>query len=696
MSRQPSHTNRLVHETSPYLRQHAHNPVDWFPWGDEALKKARELGRPIFLSVGYSACHWCHVMEHESFEDPEVGRLLNDHFVSIKVDREERPDLDQVYMTAVQLLTQHGGWPMSVFLTPDLKPFYAGTYFPPDDRYGGQLPSFKRVLLSIVKAWQERRPEIEAHAGQLAEQVQLVCRVEAGTGEPGAELLRQAASRLRRAFDPAYGGFGQAPKFPHAMDLRMLLRAWKRFGDDGALEMVSKTLGGMAMGGMYDHLGGGFHRYSTDRRWLVPHFEKMLYDNALLVPAYLEGFQATGNASYREVVEQTLDYVEREMTSPEGPFYSTQDADSEGAEGKFYVWSAGEVRAALGKELAGIFAAVYDVTDDGNWEGHNILNRARTDAQDAALQGMDEDVLRQTLEEARRKLYEVRSRRVWPGRDEKVLTSWNGLMIAAFAQAAQVLGVTEYADAAARAADFLLLRLRRPDGRLYRTWSAGAEPKLNGYLDDHAFLLDGLVALYEATFAPRWVEAALDLARVLVEQFWDGAEGGFFYTGRDHEQLIARTKDPQDSSIPSGNGMAATALLRLARLTGRAELREKALATLRYFAGVMAEAPQAAGQMLIALDFHAGPVQEFAVVGDPAGAETHAVLRAIHQDFRPDKVVALKGPGTPGQAEELVPLLAGKPPAGGVTTYVCENFACQAPLVGPEAVRAALSPHKPR
>jgi uncharacterized protein YyaL (SSP411 family) len=683
-------SNHLLHETSPYLRQHAHNPVDWYPWGDEALRRARELDRPIFLSVGYSACHWCHVMEHESFEDPEVGRLLNEHFVSIKVDREERPDLDQIYMTAVQLLTHHGGWPMSVFLTPDLKPFYAGTYFPPDDRYAGQMPSFKRVLHGIIQAWRERRAEVEEQAGRLTENVQIVSRLEPGQGELNADLLRRAAAQLRRAFDASYGGFGSAPKFPHAMDLRMLLRVWLRFGDDGALQMVTKTLDGMAQGGMYDQVGGGFHRYSTDRRWLVPHFEKMLYDNALLTSAYLEGYQATGAPSYREVVEETLAYVAREMTSPEGAFYSTQDADSEGEEGKFYVWSLEEIRRVLGPELAEVFAAVYDVTEGGNWEEHNILNRTRTYAQDAKLLKMDEAELRPQLAKTRRRLYEVRSRRVWPGRDEKVLTSWNGLMIAAFAQAAQVLGRPEYVAAAVRAADFLLGKMRRPDGLLYRTYGAGAGAKLNGYLEDYAFLLDALVALYEATFEPRWITAALDLADVLVRQFWDDAEGGFFYTGRDHEQLIARTKDPHDSSIPSGNAMAATALLRLARLTGRSDLLERALATLRLFRGLLNEAPQASGQMLIAVDFHLGPVQEFAVVGDPAAAETREVLRVLNEGFRPRKVVALKAGPTP-EAERVVPLLADRAASGPVTTYVCENFTCRAPLVGATALRAALT-----
>jgi uncharacterized protein YyaL (SSP411 family) len=683
-------TNHLAHETSPYLRQHAHNPVDWYPWGEEALRRARELDRPIFLSVGYSACHWCHVMEHESFEDPEVGQLLNDHFVSIKVDREERPDLDQVYMTAVQLLTRHGGWPMSVFLTPDLKPFYAGTYFPPGERYGGQLPSFKRVLRSIIQAWQAQRDALEAQAGQLTEHVQLVSQVEPGTRELDAELLRRAAAQLRRAFDATYGGFGSQPKFPHPMDLRLLLRVWKRFGDDDALHMVRKTLDGMALGGMYDHLGGGFHRYSTDRRWLVPHFEKMLYDNALLTAAYLEGYQATGEPFYREAVEETLAYVLREMTSPEGPFYSTQDADSEGEEGKFYVWSAGEIKQALGDDPAAAFAAVYDVTPEGNWDGHNILNRSRRLAQDARMLGMDEAELRGRLDEARRRLYEVRSRRVWPGRDEKVLTSWNGLMITAFAQAAAVLDRPDYAAAAARAADFILGRMRRPDGRILRTYGAGSEPKLNGYLEDYSAMLDALGWLYEATFAPRWLEAALALADQLVELFWDPAEGGFFYTGRDHEQLIARTKDPHDSSIPSGNALAATALMRLAHLTGRSDLQERALATLRLFGGLLSDSPQAAGQMLIALDFHLGPVQEFAVVGDPEEAQTKEVVRAIHQGFRPNMVVALRGKDATKEVETLIPLLADRPASGTVTTYICEGFTCQAPLVGAASLQQAL------
>jgi uncharacterized protein YyaL (SSP411 family) len=440
---------------------------------------------------------------------------------------------------------------------------------------------------------------------------------------------------------------------------------------------------------MYDQLGGGFHRYSTDARWLVPHFEKMLYDNALLSLAYLEAYQASGAPFYREVVEETLAYVRREMTSPDGPFYSTQDADSEGEEGKFFVWSAAEVESVLGRDLAVVFNDVYDVTPEGNWEGHNILHRPKTYEQSARLRKIDEAELRRLLNEAKGRLFDVRSHRVWPGRDEKVLTAWNGLMIAAFAQAAQALDEPAYAKAAVRTADFILRTMRMPDGRLYRAWSHGSAPKLNGYLEDYAYFLDALVSVYETTFEPRWIEAALDLARVMVEQFWDEAEGGFFYTGRDHEQLIARTKDPHDNATPSGNAMAVTALLRLAKLTGRANLRDKAERTLRLFRGLMEASPMAAAQMLIAYDFDLGPIKEFAVVGDPVNDETRRVLRAVRGGFRPHKVVALKPPGD-DRADAVLPLLAGKTAGGAVTTYVCENFTCAAPLVGAAAVEDAL------
>jgi uncharacterized protein YyaL (SSP411 family) len=503
------------------------------------------------------------------------------------------------------------------------------------------------------------------------------------------DLLRHAVSALARVFDSRFGGFGSAPKFPHAMELRVLLRAHARFGSEETLHMARLTLDRMARGGMYDHLGGGFHRYSTDERWLVPHFEKMLYDNALLALAYLEAFQATRDGFYREVVEETLDYVLREMTSPEGPFFSTQDADSEGVEGKFYVWSAAEIEKILGKDLADLFGEVYDVTPSGNWEGHNILNQPKTLDQYARLRKIPESDLRASLAEAKKKLLQVRNRRIWPGRDEKVLTAWNGLMIDALAQAGMVLEKPSYCDAAARAADFIWRRMRRPDGQLLRTYMAGSEPKLNAYLEDYAFLLNALVSLYEATHAQHWIERALSLADVIIEQFWDSAGGGFFFTGRDHEPLISRTKDVHDSSIPSGNSMAVMGLLRMAQLTGRQEQREKAEKTLQLVHGLMAEAPSAAGQMLIALDFYLGPVQEFAVIGDPEGNDTRRVLHAIHGRFRPNKVVAVRSlQDVAGDA--LIPLLAEKKSLGSVTTYVCQNFACQAPLVGPEAVEKAL------
>ncbi len=690
MSEQAAFTNRLAGETSPYLRQHAHNPVDWYPWGPEALARARELDRPIFLSIGYSACHWCHVMEHESFENEEIARLLNEHFVPVKVDREERPDLDQIYMAAVQMLTGQGGWPMSVFLTPDLRPFTGGTYFPPDDRYG--RPGFKRVLQTLIEWWRTRRAEIDRAAGDLAGHLQGLGRLEPGEGDLGPGLLRKAADDLGRAFDSRYGGFGAAPKFPHPMDLRVLLRAWDRFGDEQALRMVRVTLDHMAMGGIYDHLGGGFARYSTDVRWLVPHFEKMLYDNALLIPCYLETYQATGEAAYREVVEETAGWVLREMTSPEGPFYSTLDADSEGEEGKFYVWTQTEIEQVLGPDAA-LFNSVYGVESDGNWEhGKNILHRVKTLDQYARLNNLSEADLRALLSRCRHKLFEARGHRVRPGLDDKALTAWNGLMIGALANAAAVLDRPEHAAAARRAADFILSRMLTSEGRLLRTWSRGGEAKLNAYLEDYAYLIDGLVSLYEATFEPRWVSAALALAGVMIEQFWDKAEGGFFYTGRDHESLIARTKDTHDNATPSGNAMAVTGLLRLAKLTGRADLHEKAEATLRLHGGLLASHPISVGQMLIALDFWLGPVQEVAVVGDPAADDTRRVLRAARAGFHPRRVLAFKPPAGDSRPLAEIGLLTGKMASGGVvTTYVCQNFACQAPLVGAEATETALA-----
>jgi uncharacterized protein YyaL (SSP411 family) len=685
--------NRLANESSLYLRQHANNPVDWYPWGPEALARARQLDRPIFLSVGYSACHWCHVMEHESFEDAGIAAFLNDHFVSIKIDREERPDLDAIYMAAVQALNKgQGGWPMSVFLTPDLKPFYAGTYFPPEGRYG--RPGFRQVLAAVDQAWRDRRAAVAHSAEQITDHLRAHGELQPKPGELGPDLLRGAVRRLRQVFDSTNGGFGFAPKFPHAMDVRALLRAWKRFGADDALDMARLTLDKMARGGIYDHLGGGFHRYSVDAFWLVPHFEKMLYDNALLTSAYLEAFQATADPFYRRVATETLDYVLREMTGPSGGFYSTEDADSEGEEGKFYVWTKAEIDRVLGPELADLFEDVYDVTEDGNWEGHTILHRARTDDQEARLHKIDVGDLRAKLAAARAKLAAARAGRVRPGRDEKILTAWNGIMIAAFAQAGAVLDEPRYTEAAARAADFLLRRLRTPEGRLLRTCGEDAPAKLSGYLEDYSFLIDALVSVYEATFEPRWLTAATALADVMVAEFHDPKEGGFFFTGVHHEELITRTKDQHDGSTPSGNAMAVTALLRLAKLTDRRDLEGTAVATLKLFRGVMAEQPTAAGQFLIALDFRLGPVQEFAVIGDPGGEGVRRVLRAIYGGFRPDKVVALRSADDEAAAA-AVPLLRDRPAKGAVTTYVCENFACQAPIVGAEALEQRMTNDPP-
>jgi uncharacterized protein YyaL (SSP411 family) len=626
-------------------------------------------------------------MAHESFEDEEVGRLLNNHFVSIKLDREERPDLDQIYMAAVQALNQgQGGWPMSVFLTPSLEPFFAGTYFPPQNMYG--RPSFKLVLTRIAEAWRDRRDEVVDQAGQIAELVRQNEQMPPQPGELGPGLFDKAMTFLRRAFEPVHGGLGQAPKFPRPIDLRLMLRIHRRFGHADALSMAKLTLDKMAMGGMYDQLGGGFHRYSTDAKWLVPHFEKMLYDNALLPPAYLEAWQVTGDPFYRQIVMESLDYVLKEMTSPPGAFYSTQDADSEGVEGKFYVWSEAEIVSVLGKELADIFNYVYDVTPGGNWEGHSILNCPKTLEQCAKMLKLPEAELREKLAVAKRKLYDVRAKRVWPGRDEKILTAWNAIMLSAFAQAGAVLEAPRYLEAATRAADFILTRLRTPNGRLHRTCGVDSPAKLNGYLEDYAYLVDALVTLYEATFEPRWLREATKLAELMIEHFHDAKDGGFFTTANDHETLIARGKDIQDSSTPSGNGLAALGLLRLATLTGRGDFRQKAEGTLTAYCGAMEESPIACGQMLLALDFLIGPVQEIAVVGNSGEAETRDVLRAIRGRFRPNSVTAFREASA---SDGDIALLKDREALGAVTTYICRNFACEAPHIGAKASIEALS-----
>jgi uncharacterized protein YyaL (SSP411 family) len=675
--------NRLAQETSLYLRQHAGNPVHWQPWDAGALRRAQEENKPIFLSIGYSACHWCHVMEHESFEDAEIANILNEHFVSIKVDREERPDLDGIYMAAVVALTGQGGWPMSVFLTPELQPFYAGTYFPPRDR--GGMPGFGRVLEAIHQAWTTRREELVQQAGHitaaLAEQTRLET---SGALTLDEKLLQRAGQVLSRSYDARFGGFGGAPKFPHPFDLRLLLRIAQRFGADDAQRMVLHTLDRMARGGIYDQLGGGFHRYSTDERWLVPHFEKMLYDNALLVPVYLEAYQITQNPFYRRIAIETLEWAQREMTSPSGGFYSTTDADSEGEEGKYFVWTEEEIKEVLGDE-AEFALEVFAVDPIGNWEGRTILTRPKTDAQEAALRRIPEEAFLQRLTAIKTRLLAARERRIKPNRDEKILTAWNGLMIAAQARASLVLGEPTYAQRGAAAADFILNRMRQPDGRLYRTSLETGPAKLNAYLEDYAFFIDGLVHLYEATFEDRWLQAAGDLAEVMIDQFWDEAQGGFYYVGQNHEKLILREKQSQDNSVPSGNSMAVTALLHLSRLTGRTDYGEKVERTLNLFADQLARHSPAYGQMLIALDDYLGPVEEFALFGAPE--ELREMRAMLNARYRPRKVLA----GGDSVAT-LVPLLQQRKAIDGkATVYRCINQTCEKPWVGLENIRASLA-----
>jgi uncharacterized protein YyaL (SSP411 family) len=678
--------NRLANETSPYLLQHQHNPVDWHPWGAEAIERARREDKPIFLSIGYSACHWCHVMEHESFEDAGIAALLNRDFVSIKVDREERPDLDHIYMNAVQLMTGRGGWPMSMFLTPDLQPFYGGTYWPP--HAGRGMPGFDQVLTAVADAWKNRRDQAVAQAEEMTTVLRGMHAAYASDGELEPSLLTGASTALQHMFDPVHGGFGSAPKFPHSMDLQLLLRVWRRRPQQGILDIVKLTLDRMAAGGIYDHLGGGFARYSVDERWLVPHFEKMLYDNALLAVAYLEAYQATGDPKYAQIVRETLDYLARDMTDPAGGIYSTEDADSEGEEGKFYVWRPDEIRQVLGDERGKAFCYVYDVTDEGNFEGHSILNLPKTIEQCAVLLSRDLGELVNELAESRRLLFEVRAKRVRPGRDDKIITSWNALAIDAFARAAAALDEPRYRDAAVRCASFILTQLGDGSGKLLHTWRGG-QAKLDAYLDDYAGMSNALVSLYEATFDERWIDEAVRLAAIMIDDFADHEQGGFFYTAAGHEALITRPKEWQDGSTPSGNSLAATALVRLAKFTGRDDFAEAAQRTLRGGATVMRQAPMAAGQLLLALDFWLGPTPEIVIIGDPASTETGSAIKDLGRRFIPNKIVACRAQPQEGSTA-LAGLFVGKS-SGAVapSVYVCQNFTCQAPVIGLEAVLRA-------
>jgi uncharacterized protein YyaL (SSP411 family) len=650
--------NRLAHETSPYLLQHKDNPVDWRPWGEEALAAARGGDRPILLSIGYSACHWCHVMERECFEDESIAALMNERFVCIKLDREERPDIDSIYMEACQAMTGSGGWPLNVFLTPEQVPFYAGTYFPPEQR--GGLPSWPMVLEAVANSWDERKDEIRAGGARIAEQLQGGARLRPSAEPLRAEALDEAVTALRAQYDPEHGGFGGAPKFPPASAIEFLLRR-------GETEMSAHTLRAMASGGMYDQVGGGFARYSVDAHWLVPHFEKMLYDNALLARAYLHGWQVTGDPLLRQVTEETLDWALRDMRGPEGGFASALDADSEGVEGKFYVWSVEELRAALAGEPDVEDAITwFGASERGNFEGANILTRGP-----GAPDGRN--AWRQTL-------YAARARRVWPGLDDKRLTAWNALMIAALADAGAVLERTDYLDAARACADFVLTSLRDEDGRLLRTWKDG-RAHLNAYLEDHAYLLGALLVLYEATFEPRWFTAARELADRMIERFADPQAGGFFETSSDHERLVARRKDLEDHPIPSGNASAAYGLLRLAALSGEYAYEQRAVSVLALLHELAPKHPQAFGHLLQALDFQLAAVQEVALVGE----NVRTLERTVRARFRPHLVLA-------GGEPDGVPLLADREPVDGrAAAYVCERFACKAPVADPAELEQLLS-----
>jgi hypothetical protein len=686
MSPASSRTNRLAQETSPYLLQHAANPVDWYPWGPEALRRAKELDRPIFLSIGYSACHWCHVMAHECFEDARIAELLNRWFVSVKVDREERPDLDEIYMKAVQAMTGAGGWPMSVFLTPDHEPFFGGTYFPPEPVHG--RPSFPQVLRYVAELWEKDRERAVKQGQAMAEAIAAEgeARVQSEL-DPG--VLDRSLESLAQSYDPSWGGFGRAPKFPHATDIRLCLRHGKRTGAPRAQEMAVHTLRRMAAGGIHDQLGGGFARYSTDERWLVPHFEKMLYDNALLVPAYLEGFLVTGDEALARVARDTCAWVLRDMRTSEGGFASSLDADSEGEEGRYYVWTPDDLVRVLGEETGRWAAEWFDVCPEGNFEhGRSVPWRPDPPEEVAKRLGVPRAELETAMEEARARLLEERGRRVPPGKDDKILAAWNGLMISALALTHQVLGGKEHLDAARAAARFLLGPMRTADGRLRATARAG-KVHVDAFLDDYAFGIQALLDLYETDFDATWLRSALELNEVLSDDFEDRASGGYFTTGSRQEKLIARLKSPMDGALPSGNGVQALNLLRLAELTGGREHAARAERTVRWGGELVNRYPAAFSQMLMAVDFLTAEPREIVIAGDPNTSAVRDMLSVVRRTFLPQRVVAFSSSDAD---EELIPLLADKrAPAGAARAFVCRGYTCGMPAASAEELAAQLA-----
>lgn len=686
--------NKLASESSPYLLQHQNNPVDWYPWGEEALQRAKDENKPIFLSIGYSACHWCHVMEHESFEDEAIAGLLNEKFINIKVDREERPDLDQIYMNAVQILTGHGGWPMSVFLTPDLKPFFGGTYWPPKQR--GQMPGFTQIIEGVERAWINRNDQALAYADELTEKIRQV-----GFGDSIGEthlsndLIDAALVALENNFDFQHGGFGSSPKFPNAMNLELLLRSWVRTGNQTLLDMVTLNLDKMALGGIYDHLGGGFARYSVDARWLVPHFEKMLYDNGQLVDIYLHAFQVTGSPLYEATIRQTCDYILHTMTDSEfGCFFSTEDADSEGEEGKFYVWSPKEILEVLGEDRGTRFCEIYDITESGNFEGQSILNLSQPLESDSA-NGLSTTELN-SLEESRQSLFEHRAKRIRPGLDDKVLVSWNALMIQSMAQVGVVLEDTKYLEAAIQAADFILehMTVASEDSnlRLLHSWRHG-QAKLNAYLDDYSYLANACTTLYECTGDDRWIQTAGELTETILDHFHDNESGGFFFTSDDHESLITRNKDSFDSSVPSGNSMTAYVLARLGKLCNNVKWLELSEQTILNSMKILERAPAGCGQMLLALDFLLNDTQEI-VIASESPSELEQWRKQIFSGFIARRTIAYLQPNQDGVAV-LRDMSQTKTLLNGQTTiYICHDFSCQNPLTNHSEIKAVFDTMK--
>jgi len=692
-------TNRLARETSPYLRQHAHNPVDWFPWGPEALEKAKAEDKPIFLSIGYSACHWCHVMERESFENPAIAALMNERFVNIKVDREERPDLDEIYMAATQMLSRQGGWPNSVFLTSKLEPFFAGTYFPPEARYG--RPGFPDILRGVAEAYATKREEIGQVASEVAGQIRALSEMTASKEAVGPKILSRAFGEIAGRFDPVHGGFGGAPKFPHSMDVSFLLRYHRRTGNAEALRMAVVSLDRMARGGLVDQVGGGFHRYSVDAQWLVPHFEKMLYDNALLARAYVEAAQAIAPlgvshalpegggppaAFFRQVARDTLDWVLREMLLPEGGFASSLDADSEGEEGRFYVWTLEDIEQAVGRSEATFVAGTYGATREGNFEGRrNVLSLPLGIAEMARAQRTDEAEVRLRLAGARARMLQARERRPRPGRDDKVLADWNGLMIGALAFAGRVLDDRRYVDAAARAAEMVLGRMTK-DGRLLHSF-LGGEARHAAYLTDYAAMLQACLDLYEATFDPRWVEEAERLARQAIDLFRDPKDGGFYFTARDHETLLARTREGNDGALPAGVSLLALALPRLAALDGDAALAPLVDGILRLYRERVERFPSAFGAMLCAVDQFLDPPTQIVLAGSDDAPGLPGLKAVVRERFLPNTVLA----GSGGDGESPIALLRGKSKVEGrAAAYVCEGGACRAPVTAADDLARLL------